>query len=169
MTEEILEVPEYAKRYVELVDTSKDILYILAQQSQIAYQFYAQISEEKSLFRYAENKWTIKELVQHIIDSERVMAYRALRFARIDNTELAGFDQDKYVMHARANHRNWLDLQKEFILVRESNIFLYQSFDKAMLLESGLANGYRFSVTALGFMIVGHEFHHRKIIQDRYL
>ncbi|TAE66471.1 MAG: DinB family protein [Bacteroidetes bacterium] len=168
-TQNIGELPEYSKGYVDLLPKNDSLFTIFEKQSNNAYDFYAQIPEDKLLYRYAEGKWTIKEILLHIIDVERILAYRSLRFARTDNNELPGFDQDKYVLHSKANERNWEELQQEFKIVRQSTILLFKNFDKEMLLESGLANNYRFSVNAMGFMIAGHELHHRIIIQERYL
>ncbi len=163
------EIPEYSKGYVNLLSKNDNLFTILENESKNAFEFYAKMPQDKLLYRYSDKKWTIKEILLHIIDTERILAYRALRFARTDNNELAGFDQDKYVIHSKANDRNWQELQEEFKVVRQSTIFLFKSFDKEMLLESGLANNYRFSVDAIGFIIAGHELHHRNIIQERYL
>lgn len=166
---EIEEIPDYSKGYVNLLPNNDDLLTIFERESNNAFEFYAQIPEDKLLYRYSDEKWTIKEILLHIIDTERILSYRALRFARTDNHELAGFDQDKYVVHSKANQRDWNDLQKEFQMVRNATILLFKSFDKDMLSASGLANKYRFSVNALGFIIAGHELHHRIIIKERYL
>ena len=127
------------------------------------------LTEEQLTYRYAEGKWTIKELIQHLIDTERVMSYRALRFSRNDATELQGFDENWYVENSNANDRNIADIIEEFNHLRNTSISLFKSFSTKMLLKSGLANGSEMSVRALGFIIPGHQLHHLKIIKERYL
>lgn len=127
------------------------------------------LSKEQSVFRYAEGKWTIKELIQHIIDAERVLSYRALRFARNDDTDLPGFDEDWYVDNSSGNDRDLSDLLHEFSQVRAATISLFKSFSSEVLTLSGTANGNPMTVRALGFIIAGHAMHHLKIIKERYL
>ncbi len=127
------------------------------------------LSEKKLMYRYAEGKWTIKELLQHIIDAERVLSYRALRFSRNDATDLHGFDEDWYVDNSHGNNRNFDELINEFTNIRNASISLFSSFTPEMLIMSGSANGSEMSVRALGFVIVGHHMHHLKIIKEKYL
>ena len=127
------------------------------------------LPEEKLVYRYAEGKWTIKELVQHIIDAERILSYRALRFSRNDATNLSGFDEDWYVEYSNGNNRNFKDLIQEFIHVRNSTVLLFKSFSSEMLLMNGTANNSDMSVRALGFIIAGHQMHHLKVIKEKYL
>lgn len=127
------------------------------------------LPEEKLIFQYAEGKWTIKELVQHLIDTERIMSYRALRFSRNDATELQGFDENWYVENSNGNDRNFNDLLEEFRCTRKASISLFKSFTGEMLTLSGIANGSDMTVRALGFVIAGHQMHHLKIIKERYL
>ncbi len=127
------------------------------------------LPEEKLVYRYAEGKWTIKELVQHIIDAERVLSYRALRFSRNDSTDLHGFDEDWYVNNSHGNNRNFKELLDEFSNIRKASISLFTSFTPEMLTMSGSANGSLMSVRALAFVIVGHQMHHLKIIKEKYL
>jgi uncharacterized damage-inducible protein DinB len=127
------------------------------------------LPEEKLTFKYAEGKWTIKELVQHIIDAERVLSYRALRFSRNDATDLPGFDEDWYVDNSNGNERPIKELLKEFKLVRKTTLALFKSFSPEMLGKTGSANGSDMTVRALGFIIAGHQIHHLKIIKERYL
>jgi len=127
------------------------------------------ISEEKATHRYAEGKWSIKELVQHIIDVERIFAYRALRISRGDVTALAGFDQDDYIAAAHADERSFNDLIEEYKAVRSSTAALFKSFSSQQLKHIGTASGSKVSVRALGFIIIGHEIHHCNILQERYL
>lgn len=127
------------------------------------------LPEEKLTFRYGEGKWTIKELLQHLIDTERIMSYRALRFSRNDATELQGFDENWYVENSNGNERNFKDLVEEFRCTRRASISLFKSFTNEMLTLSGIANGSDMTVRALGFIIAGHQMHHLKIIKERYL
>lgn len=132
-------------------------------------QFVQNIPMEKHNYRYDSGKWTIKEIIQHLIDCERIFAYRALRFSRNDKTELPGFDQDSYVANSDANQRHLKDLLMEFSLVRHTTLALFKSFSDEILLRSGTATGFNVSVRALGFIIVAHQEHHKKIFTERYL
>jgi hypothetical protein len=127
------------------------------------------ISEDKQEYRYAAGKWTIKELIQHLVDSERVFAYRALRFARNDSAELAGFEQDDYVAVFDANARGFDALLEELELTRKSTILLFKSFGEKELMQLGVASGTTMSVRALGCVVSGHLMHHFNIMNERYL
>lgn len=127
------------------------------------------IPNEKLSYAYADGKWTLAELLGHIIDAERVFQYRALRFARNDKTPLPGFDQDEYVPQSNASTRTKQELLEEYRAVRESTILLFKSFDDAVLKRVGVASGSKMSVRAMGFIICGHQAHHLKIIRERYL
>lgn len=127
------------------------------------------LSEEQLLHRYAEGKWSIKELMVHMMDTERIFAYRALRFARQDKTELPGFDQDAYIKPSKADARDIQNILAEYIAVRNATIELFKSFDEEDLSQKGTASGIEISVRALGYVILGHEVHHLKLIQERYL
>lgn len=118
---------------------------------------------------YAAGKWTIPDIIQHITDTERVMAYRALRFGRKDATPLAGFDQDLYTGQARAYEKDLAGLWEELKIVRQSSILLFGRFEDEELQRRGICNQIEMSVLALGFMIVGHQKHHLRIIEERYL
>ena len=122
------------------------------------------VPEQKLTHRYAEGKWTIKELIQHIIDSERVLSYRALRFSRNDATDLPGFDEDWYVDNSNGNDRPIEELLEEFKFVRKSTLSLFNSFSNEMLGKTGSANESDITVRALGFIIARHQIHHLKII-----
>ena len=131
--------------------------------------FLETIPEDKWDFRYAEGKWSIREVVQHIIDAERVFAYRALRFARKDATPLPGFDENLFAANSKADKRSWDKLVEEFKLVRRSSELMFQSFDEDQLEAGGIASGHPNYVLALGFVIIGHSAHHQKITKERYL
>lgn len=118
---------------------------------------------------YAPGKWTIKDIFQHIIDTERVMSYRALRFARNDMTPLPGFDQDLFTAEAKAGKKTVSGLLDELETVRQCTIALYRDFDEETLSRTGTSNKRVLSVLALGFIIAGHQLHHLKLIEDKYL
>jgi hypothetical protein len=132
-------------------------------------KFVQDLPMDKFDYRYAEGKWTIKDIIQHIIDAERIFAYRALRFARYDTTELPGFDENSYVDQALANKRSIMELLTELSAVRHATIFLFKSFTNEELLRIGVASNSPISVRALGFVIIGHQNHHQRIFQERYL
>ncbi len=159
--------PHYKSYILELGDV--DLIEILTASSEELLKTIKDLPEKKLLFRYNEGKWTIKELLQHIIDTERIMSYRALRFSRNDATELQGFDENWYVENSNGNDRNFDDLLEEFICTRRASISLFKSFTDEMLFLSGTANGSDMTVRALGFIIAGHQIHHLKIIKERYL
>jgi hypothetical protein len=159
--------PHYKHYILELGNV--DLFEILSASSEELMETVKDLSEEKMVFRYEEGKWTIKELLQHLIDTERIMSYRALRFSRNDATELPGFDENWYVDNSYGNDRNSSDLVEEFTCTRRASISLFKSFTDEMLLFSGTANESDITVRALGFIIAGHQMHHLKIIKERYL
>ncbi|MBR9921994.1 MAG: DinB family protein [Bacteroidetes bacterium] len=132
-------------------------------------RFLESIPAAKWDYRYAPGKWTIKEVVMHMIDTERVFAYRALRFGRNDLTELPGFDQDLFVSNAGANNRSAPSLIKEYQHVRDTTMQLLKHLPSEAWQRSGVASGHPVSVRALAYMIGGHELHHLRILKERYL
>ncbi|MFE3848537.1 DinB family protein [Flavobacterium sp. LB3P45] len=132
-------------------------------------RFVQNIPMDKFDYRYAEGKWTIKDIIQHIIDTERIFAYRALRISRNDKTLLPGFEQNYYVDNTNANDRNIQDLLTEFSAVRQSTLLLFKSFSEKQLKRMGTASNAAISVRAIGFIIIGHQKHHQKVFQERYL
>lgn len=127
------------------------------------------ISEEKSRFRYAPGKWSIREVIGHIIDAERIFAYRALRFARHDQTELPGFDENLYVDHSNHDSVQLAELADELKLVRKSNVAFFRKLAPEDWSRKGIASNNEMSVRALAWTIIGHEVHHRQLIESRYL
>ncbi|GAC1456285.1 MAG: DinB family protein [Chitinophagaceae bacterium] len=127
------------------------------------------IPPKKRKYAYAEGKWTIKELLQHIIDAERVFAYRALRTARLDATPMPGFDENNWARAASKINRKWNELVKEFETVRASTEMLFESLGKEELLFEGMASNHPINALALGYVIAGHTQHHIDIIKERYL
>jgi uncharacterized damage-inducible protein DinB len=132
-------------------------------------RFVQNIPMDKFDYRYADGKWTIKDILQHIIDTERIFAYRALRISRNDQTPLPGFEENSYVENTNANTRSIQDLLAEFSAVRHSNLFLFKSFSAEQLLRMGTASDNPISVRAIGFLIIGHQKHHQKVFEERYL
>lgn len=162
---------EYAPFYKNYINALGDVnlFEILTTSLEDLLKTLANLPEEKLLYQYAEGKWTIKELIQHIIDTERVLSYRALRFSRNDATNLQGFDEDWYVANSNGNDRTIEELIEEFTFLRKASISLFKSFTTEMLKMSGTANESEMTVRALGFIIAGHQLHHLKIIQEKYL
>lgn len=132
-------------------------------------KFVQNIPMDKFDYRYQNGKWTIKEIIQHIIDAERIFAYRALRISRNDKTPLPGFEEDDYILNTNAIERSIQGLLTEFSAIRHSNIMLFKSFTKEQLLRIGTASNHSISVRAIGFIIIGHQKHHHRIFQERYL
>ncbi len=160
-------LPYYGK-YIALV-ARKNIIETLEEQRQVTFQFLGSIPQAKADHRYAPEKWSIKEVVGHLVDSERVFAYRALRFARADSLPLQGFDENHYVAHAEFAQCTLPDLANEFDLVRRSNILMFKQFSDETWLRRGQANNAEVSVRALAYIMAGHELHHLDIIRKRYL
>lgn len=127
------------------------------------------ITENKYSYSYAEGKWSIKELLQHIVDTERIFSARALRIARNDKTKLPGFDQDDFNPYSGANGRSKSELINDYIATRNNTISLFNSFTDEMLLRIGHVSGHKLSTRASGFIIIGHENHHLEILKERYL
>ena len=159
----------YYKSYIGLATEGETIVDSLTKNLESVSAFYASIPIEKQEFAYAKGKWTPKDILLHLIDAERVFAYRALRIARQDKTELVGFEQDDYVVSGKANEREMTNLIEEYKIVRKATIALFKSFSHDMLKEIGVASGSEVSVRALGTFITGHENHHNQIIRERYL
>ena len=164
---------EYASFYQPYIDqinkNDKSLIENLEDSFQKAFKVLNTMDKEKQLYRYANGKWTIKELVQHIIDAERVFNYRVLRFARNDETDLSGFDENDFVTASNANQRDFKELLEEFSVLRKSTIFLYKSFTENTFLLQGKASGSVMSVRALGYVTSGHLLHHLQIIKSIYL
>ncbi len=120
-------------------------------------------------YRYAPGKWTIKEIVNHLSDDERIYVYRALRFARSDDTELPGFDQETFAQYSRANERSTEELLEEFSTVRSATLSFFGSLDEASLMKGGVADGQRWTVRGLAYHLAGHELHHMDIVRRLYM
>ena len=166
-----LQVNEYAPyqmNYIKLV-SEHTILKGLMNQKEEMIHFFKTIPVFKQEYKYAEGKWTIKDLMLHLIDAERIFSYRALRIARNDQTALPGFEENDYVITANANERDFESLLNEYSIVREATISLFESFSDTDLLKLGTASNASVSVRGIGYCILGHELHHKNIIIERYL
>lgn len=163
------EYPASASMYIDLIARDGRLLEHLARAREATTELVLALPEEKLLHRYAPGKWTIKEMLVHLVDDERIYSYRALRFAREDPTPLPGFEQDPFATSSQANDRPVADILAEYAAVREATIALFRGLPEAALLRSGVADGKRTTVRALGYHIAGHEAHHVRILQQRYL
>ena len=166
-----LPINEYADFYKSYIQALEDVE--LIEELEISLhdfiRFVQNIPMDKFDYRYAEGKWTIKEIIQHLIDSERVFSYRALRISRNDKTPLPGFDENEYVANSNGNKRNLQGLLTELAVVRQATLSLFNSFSQEQLQYVGIASDNEVSVRAIGFIIIGHQKHHQKIFAERYL
>ena len=159
---------EYFNNYIKLVN-GNDIVPILEQQGLMTKTFFNAMDEAKGDYRYAAGKWTVKEVVGHLSDAERIFAYRALRFARKDKTRLSPFEQDDYVNAANFNARSLRDLASELFAIRQSNLALFKTFSDQEMHYTGTSGNAELSVKDLLYIIAGHEIHHMKVLQERYI
>lgn len=127
------------------------------------------LSPQQIDFRYAEGKWSVKEILQHLIDAERIFSYRALRFARFDKTDLPGYDENLFAANSYCDERDFKTMLEEFNIVRQSSVMLFKSFNEMALLNKATCNNNQMSVRAIGFAISGHQLHHLQVIKERYL
>ncbi len=162
------EYSDWYAGYVSLVQEA-DIISALQNQIDEIKDFFSAISVEKELYRYADGKWTIKEVLGHLIDGERVFAYRAFRFGRNDANPLTGFDENPYVANSNSNDRKLADLIEEFTLLRTANMFVFNNLKESDWDNIGIASENEISVRALAYIMVGHVRHHVKILKERYL
>ncbi|CAM3931200.1 DinB family protein [Flavobacterium cucumis] len=162
------EYAAYQMNYIRLVP-EEDIVKGLISQKEEMLHFFTSIPTFKQEYRYAPNKWTIKDIILHLIDAERIFAYRALRIARNDATPLPGFDENDYVINAKANERDFESLLHEYSAVRNATISLFEHFTELELKKLGNASHSSVSVRGIGYCILGHELHHKNIIVERYL
>lgn len=160
--------PEYFQRYINQVKED-DLKLAFKNQMPAAEIFFQSISDEFSMRKYAEGKWTIREVLQHVIDAERVFSYRAMCFARKEQHILPSFDENSYALNSNANYRDWNELIEEFVVTRKSTEYLFNSFTDEALHTVGKASDYTITVAAVGFVTVGHVSHHIRIIQERYI
>jgi hypothetical protein len=161
-------VPEAFHGYIGKVKED-DLMIGLKHSTEELFHLLKDIPVEKQDYRYAEGKWTIKEVLQHMIDAERVFTYRALRFARKDETPLPGFDENLWADNAKANGRNWTEMVEEFAALRRGTEIMFGSFDNEQLESGGTSSNKSIYVLGLGFITAGHINHHCQILKERYL
>jgi uncharacterized damage-inducible protein DinB len=170
MTKNDLDIGEFNPYYGTYINKTQGLaINDLDGAGELTIQFLRSIPSNKLSYRYAEGKWTIKEIIQHLMDAERIFSYRALRIAREDHTPLAGFEQDDYILPSMANERSLDDLINEFKTIKAATVSLYKSFSDQMLIQLGTASNSPVSVRAIAFIIMGHEIHHCEVIKERYL
>ena len=162
------EHPAYYTSYINLVP-SNDIIKALENQMIDIQSVISEIPEEKENYAYANGKWTIKEVLGHIIDTERILGCRSLRFARRDKTVMPGFDENAYVANANFKNRTLYDLAHEFAIVRGANLALFKQFDNETMSQLGNVNGNIMTVLSVLYMIAGHTTHHINVIKSKYL
>jgi hypothetical protein len=158
----------YYETYIKLVPAG-DVLVTLDSQMAETQSLLRALPASSSTYRYAPGKWSVNELVGHLIDSERIFAARALRFARNDPTPLPGFEQDDYVRNSKFEAYPVAELASEFDSVRRATIFLFKHLEEPAWMRRGIANNAEVTVRALAYIIAGHELHHREILRSRYL
>jgi hypothetical protein len=163
-----VELTTYFKSYINLVEEN-ELIEALENQLQMIIDLFSSIQFEQENYQYEIGKWTIKELLQHIIDSERIFNYRALRFSRKDHTELAGYDDNDFINNSNCKNRTLDDLIQEFKIVRQSTIYLFQSMNSNSIDFKGKANRNEITSRIIGWMIAGHSTHHCQILKERYL
>jgi len=161
-------IPEWYHGYINQVE-GNDLIVAMKKQTPAIFRFFNSIPIEKRNYRYGKGKWTIKEVLQHIIDAERVFAYRALCIARKEKVSLPSFDENDYADNSKAKKRDWTDMIEELKAVRRSTEILFSSFDKEQVSTFGIANNNPVSVLAIGFILVGHINHHVRVMKERYL
>jgi len=161
------EYDSYYERYISLVPGT-DIVTTLQTQLDQTTVLLSAVSEEKAAYRYAPGKWSVKEVLGHLTDTERIFAYRALRIARNDRTPIEGFEQDGYVQYGPFSDCRLSDLLQEFGYVRDATLSLFQKLNDQAWNRRGIANKAEISVRAIAFILAGHELHHRKVLKEKY-
>ncbi len=161
-------MPQFFDRYINIVEEDNLLIALdksLKELENIAFATLSQVGHKT----YQEGKWTILDIIQHIIDNERIQSYRAMRIARNDNTPLPGYDENLFAQNAHANNRTLQELMDELYLLRKSTIQLFKSFDKSVFNNVGICFNQTVTVTSLGFVIVGHQQHHFNVINEKYI
>ena len=162
------EYDPYYEKYVSLIDEN-ELMATLESQPDEMRSITAELAEERGTFAYAEGKWTVKELLSHLVDGERMFAYRIFRIARGDRTPIEGFEQDGYIENSHANDRSFAELSDEFSLLRKANMLFLKNLDEQDWTRMGMANNVEISVRALAYIMAGHIRHHVAILRERYL
>jgi uncharacterized damage-inducible protein DinB len=164
----VTEYPTFFATYIERV-ASDNLLQELEDNSKQTIAILEGLTEKQASFRYAPGKWSLKEVIGHMVDTERIMSYRALRIARGDATPLPGFDEKTYVSHSEFSERSLESLLHSFSIVRQATLNLLEQFPADAWLRVGVVSNNEITVRALGFIIAGHELHHRDVIIERYI
>lgn len=159
---------KYIQRYLDNIPT-ENWLEEMNKSGEKTIEIFSGLSEEQSLFSYDEGKWSLKEMLLHLSDTERVFQYRALAFARGEQAELPGFDENGYADNSHGNERTLKSLLEEYTLVRKCSQIFFETLNSSALRNTGIANGNEISVETIGRLIVGHNYHHLNIIEERYL
>lgn len=159
---------KYIQRYLDLIPT-ENWLEEMKNSGNQTVELYQNLSEEQADFAYAEGKWSLKILLQHLIDAERIFVYRALRFSRNDQTELAGWDEEDYANNYFLKERSVKSLIEEFEYLRKSTILFFENLNPSVLSRTGIANTNEISVETIGKLVIGHDIHHLNMIKERYL
>jgi uncharacterized damage-inducible protein DinB len=161
------EYGEFYEGYINLVE-EPNVIEVLIRQGQQMYTLIRQLTDEEATYRYADDKWSVREIIGHLIDTERIMAYRALCISRGDQTALPGYDHEAYVEQGNFDRRSLQSLSTEYDALRNANISMFSSFSEEQVLRKGTANEVSVSVRALAFIIAGHEKHHLNILEEKY-
>lgn len=160
--------PPFYETYISKVDADS-LSEALSRYTENIHSFYTHLPEEKADYRYAPGKWTLKELLQHVVDTERILSYRLLRIARKDKTPLPAFDENTYAENSLAANRLFSSIKEEFVALRKSTDLLIQSLTAEQLSEQGIASNKPVTANAVGYIIIGHMLHHKQVVEDRYL
>jgi len=160
--------PDYAQKYLDLIE-GDDIISILHQSSKELTDVINSFPESKGDYSYDKDKWTVKQVIGHLMDTDRIFAYRALSIARGEKQPLPSFDQNIYVLNGNFNKKSLVELSYEYRLLRESNLLLFRSFDSLIYQNRGIAAGSEVTVLGIMFMVAGHQKHHIKILKEKYL
>ena len=160
--------PPFYETYISKVDAGS-LSEAVIRYAESIHSFYTNLPEEKADYRYAPDKWTLKELLQHVVDTERIMSYRLLRIARKDKTPLPSFDENTYAENSLAGNRSFSSIKEEFAALRKSTDLLIQSLTEEQLSEQGIASNKPVTANAVGYIIMGHMLHHKQVVVERYL
>ncbi|MBA4251048.1 MAG: DinB family protein [Chlorobiaceae bacterium] len=162
------EFPSYYEFYYSYLN-DEDVIDLLEKQKEKTIAIFSSLQDSSADYAYDKNKWTIKELFGHVIDTERIFGYRILTFARNDKNIIAGYEQDDYILYGKFGNRSIKSLLDEYVNLRMANIILFKSFSEEELNRKGIANNNEVTVRAIIHAIAGHEAHHLKILEERYL
>ena len=160
--------PHYFARYISRVDADS-LAEAMTKYTNLLADFYTDLPEAKAEYRYTPDKWTLKELMQHVVDTERIMSYRLLRISRGDTTPLASFDENSYAAASNANARSFDSIKEEFIAVRKSTDLLIATLGEEQLNLEGVASNLPVKANAIGYIIFGHLLHHKAVVEEKYL